>query len=305
MNQFNLHRITNIDAEQMTNPMKCAALFLGFIKGPNIKDWVKQWTNWTIDQFTMGRATTDEYYWSTIIHGFENAFRDTGAREHVEMHLNHLIMAQHEVDIFLAQFETMAHEAQHPLDTAPTLTLLASKLPFHMMNHIYKVNRPQTFVDWANAICQYHQDNTAVQNLRAMHEELRMRNATKQKGYTPQQLAKILGVKMPTPDANTMDTVQIDPVSGIRTKELRVVSAPQPHPLPLKTPRSNAQKAAASIATNKAISPETVQTKRTSPRHQTNLRCRRAKLKLKTAGQKPIWNQKPMTQTVSLSMPGQ
>jgi hypothetical protein len=111
-----------------------------------------------------------------------------------------------EVDIFLAQFETMAHEAQYPLDTAPTLSLLASKLPFHMMNHIYKVNRPQTFVDWANTICQYHQDNTAMQNLRAMHEELRMRNTTKQKGFTPQQLTKILGVKMPTPDANAMDT---------------------------------------------------------------------------------------------------
>jgi hypothetical protein len=75
-----------------------------------------------------------------------------------------------------------------------------------MMNHIYKVNRPQTFIDWANAICQYHQDNTAVQNLRAMHDEPWMKNTTKQKGFTPQQLAKILGVKMPAPDANAMDT---------------------------------------------------------------------------------------------------
>jgi hypothetical protein len=206
MNQFNLYCITNIDAEQMVNPMKQAALFLGFIKGPNVKDWVKWWTNWTIDQFSTGRATTDKYYWSTIIHGFEDAFRDTGTRECAEMCLNHLLMAVHEVDISLAQFETMAHEAQYLLDAAPTLSLLASKLPFHMMNHIYKVNRPQTFVDWANAICQYHQDNTAVRNLRAMHEEPRMRNATKQKGFTLQQLAKILGVKMPTPDANAMDT---------------------------------------------------------------------------------------------------
>jgi hypothetical protein len=206
MNQFNLYRIANLDAEQMVNPMKRAALFLGFIKGPNIKDWVKRWTNWTIDQYTMGRATNDEYYWTTIIHEFEDAFRDTGARECAEMRLTHLLMTPNEVDIFLAQFETMAHEAQYPVDAAPTLSLLASKLPFHMMNHIYKVNRPQTFVDWANAIRQYHQDNTAVQNLRAMHDEPRVRNPTKQKGYTPQQLAKILGVKMPTPDANTMDT---------------------------------------------------------------------------------------------------
>jgi hypothetical protein len=80
MNQFNLYCITNIDAEQMQNPMKCAALFLGFIKGPNIKDWVKRWTNWTIDQFTTGHATTDEHYWNKVLHGFQNAFQDTGAR---------------------------------------------------------------------------------------------------------------------------------------------------------------------------------------------------------------------------------
>jgi hypothetical protein len=115
MNQFNLYCITNLDAEQMINPMKRTALFLGFIKGPNIKDWVKRWTNWTIDQFTTGRATNDEYYWNEVFRGFENAFRDTGARERAEMHLNHLLMVQHEVDIFLAQFESLAHEAQYPL----------------------------------------------------------------------------------------------------------------------------------------------------------------------------------------------
>jgi hypothetical protein len=140
MNQFNLYHITNIDAEQMTNPMKCTALFLGFIKGPNIKDWVKRWTNWTIDQFAMGRPTYDEHYWNEVFHGFENTFRDTGAMEHAEMCLNHLLMTQNEVDIFLVQFESLAHKAQYPPDAPPTLSLLASKLPFHMMNHIYKVN---------------------------------------------------------------------------------------------------------------------------------------------------------------------
>jgi hypothetical protein len=207
MNQFNLYRITNLDAEQMTNPMKRTALFLGFIKGPNVKDWVKRGTNWTINQFTTGRATNDEYYWNEVFRGFENAFKDTGTRERVEMRLNHLLMAQHEVDIFLAQFKSLAHEAQYPLDTAPTLSLLASKLPFHMMNHIYKVNRPQTFADWAATIRQYHQDNTAMQNLHGLHDKgTRKKPALQQKGFSPQQLAKILGIKMPTPDTNAMDT---------------------------------------------------------------------------------------------------
>jgi hypothetical protein len=75
------------------------------------------------------------------------------------------------------------------------------------MNHIYKVNRPQTFMDWAAAIRQYHQDNTAMQNLRGLHDEGTWKKPVpQQKGFSPQQLAKILGIKMPTPDADAMDT---------------------------------------------------------------------------------------------------
>jgi hypothetical protein len=59
MNAFNLYRLTNIDTEQMLNPMKRATLLLGFIKGPNIKDWVKRWTTWIITQYDTGLATTD------------------------------------------------------------------------------------------------------------------------------------------------------------------------------------------------------------------------------------------------------
>jgi hypothetical protein len=41
MNKFNLYRLANMEAEQMEQPMKRAALLLGFIKGPNINDWVQ------------------------------------------------------------------------------------------------------------------------------------------------------------------------------------------------------------------------------------------------------------------------
>ena len=84
MNEFNLYRITNIDAEQMVNPMKRVALFLGFIKGPLVKDWVKRWTNWVIAQMNTGRPTMDEYFWTEVSRGFQAAFQDTEAREWAE-----------------------------------------------------------------------------------------------------------------------------------------------------------------------------------------------------------------------------
>ena len=212
LNEFNLYHITNIDVEQMTNPMKCAALFLGFIKGENIKDWVKKWTNWILNQITNGRPTTDEYYWTQINSGFQQAFQDMGARERAEDRLCQLAFIPGEINTFIARFESLAEEATYPLDSQSTLTLFVSKLPYKLMDHILKVVRPHDFCGWKEGVCQYHQDNVTVQNIRGISDEIPQKCFSNKKkshavgGFTPQQWAKILGVKMPQIDPNAMDT---------------------------------------------------------------------------------------------------
>jgi hypothetical protein len=109
------------------------------------------------------------------------------------------------MDTFLAQFRTLAEQAQYPIEAQPTITLLASKLPYKMMNHIYMIIKPQNFEGWVDAIHQYHQDSTAVQNVRGVYEDT-PRKGPFRKGFSAKQWAQILGVKMPTPDPNTMDT---------------------------------------------------------------------------------------------------
>ena len=135
---------------------------LGFIKGPNVKDWVKRWTNWTLREYNLGTPPTSKRYWNTVSQAFQQAFIDSSARERAEDKLQHLSFIPGDVDTFIAQFESLAEEAQYPLDAAPTLTMFASKLPAKMMEHIYKVVRPLDFQAWADAARQYHQDNMAV-----------------------------------------------------------------------------------------------------------------------------------------------
>ena len=94
MNEFNLYHLTNIGADQVDNPMKRAALLLGFIQGENVKDWVKHWTIWALDQYNTGLASTDEHYWNTVARAFEQAFQDTGAMERAEEKLRHLVAPQ-------------------------------------------------------------------------------------------------------------------------------------------------------------------------------------------------------------------
>ena len=89
---------------------------------------------------------------------FQHTFQDTGARERAEDQLRKLAFAPNAVDIFITQFESLAHEATYRLDDKPTISLFASKLPYKMVDHIYKVVRPRTFAEWAEAVRRYHTD---------------------------------------------------------------------------------------------------------------------------------------------------
>ena len=207
MNKFNLYPLTNIGVDQVDNPMKRAALLLGFIQGENVKDWVKRWTVWALDQYNTGLVSTDEHYWNTVTRAFKTSFQDTGATEHAKEKLHHLSFTPGEIDGFITKFESLANEAGYLLNNRSTTTLFASKLPNKMMDHLYKVVRPCDFAGWADGARQYHQDNQAVQNIRDIHGDT-TRKAPQKKfaGFSAEDLAKILKVKMPSPHPDAMDT---------------------------------------------------------------------------------------------------
>jgi hypothetical protein len=152
MNKFNLYRLANMDAEQMTQPLKRAALLLGFIKGPNVNDWVQLRTDEMLDRYNRGIDPNDLIYWDDLGQKFMQAFNDTASRECAEEKLQHLAWIPGDVDTFLAQFRTLADQAQYPLTAKPTIMLLSTKLPYKMMQHIYMVVKPHNFEGWENTI---------------------------------------------------------------------------------------------------------------------------------------------------------
>jgi hypothetical protein len=248
MNQFNLYRLSNYDAEQMVVPMKRATLLLGFIKGPLVDDWVKRWTQWAINQFSVNhRPPTDEYYWTEISNGFQTAFQDTGARERAEKELHMLRWDPESVDTFLARFESLAEAADFELDANPTKSILARKLPFSMVDHLYKVVKPGTYPEYCEAIRQFHADNTAVQNLKGHQDKGALYTKgqdglyTKKDrknllgGYTANEWAKILGIdqsKIEMPRrSDAMDTSARSRSKFQRTKGCTGTTKPDCHGL--------------------------------------------------------------------------
>jgi hypothetical protein len=135
-----------------------------------------------------------------------DSFWDMASWKHPEDKLQNLTWIPGDVDTFVAQFCTLADQAEYPLDDCPTITLFASKLPFEMMEHIFCNVRPPDFQGWADAARDYHQSNMAIQGLQNTYEDNPKKFSGKE-GMMAQQWAQILGVKLPSAlDPNAMDT---------------------------------------------------------------------------------------------------
>ena len=135
-----------------------------------------------------------------------DTFWDTASREHAETKLCALPWIPGDVDTFIAQFRSLAKQAQYVLDDRPTIMLFASKLPFKMMQHIFLIVKPVNFNRWADMAQDYHQGNMALQGIHDISKDTSSKKTDKKTGFLAKQWAQILGVKLPTLDPNVMDT---------------------------------------------------------------------------------------------------
>ena len=145
MNDFNLYRMTNLNADQIAIPMKRTALFLTYIKGPNVSDWVREKTTWAVQQLQTSRDPNDEYYWMEIAQDFQLMFQDAGRCERAQEKLQQLKYTSGNINTLIARFSSLAKELEYPLDVQNTLMMFVAKLPFHMMQHIYLNVKPTNF----------------------------------------------------------------------------------------------------------------------------------------------------------------
>jgi hypothetical protein len=67
LQEWNIYYGLNWGADVITTPFTRAMLFLSFIKGPNIQQWVAAQIEWLGDQLAGGAQVHNEYLWHTII----------------------------------------------------------------------------------------------------------------------------------------------------------------------------------------------------------------------------------------------
>jgi hypothetical protein len=159
LQEWNIYYGLNWGADVITTPFTRAMLFLSFIKGPNIQEWVAAQIEWLGDQMAGGAQVHNEYLWRTIIDRFKDAFTDTMSVEKAERAIKEIRMKEGDLDGYIAKFEQLARIAGHDLNAKGTWTMFAEGLP--KMLHYNMISqggrRPNSWQEWTEGAIEQQQ----------------------------------------------------------------------------------------------------------------------------------------------------
>src|SRR6266702_4733307 len=134
----------NPNANVMTNPYRRTMMFLSYIRGPLVDDWVQEQAQWLVDQVQGGVLQTEENLWQTIDTRFRQAYIDTAESAKAQHELKTLHIVKDNLDDFISRFQNLANKAGYHLDQRVTLDLFQNGLPNNLVWNCAKFGSPCT-----------------------------------------------------------------------------------------------------------------------------------------------------------------
>jgi hypothetical protein len=108
LTEWNVYRALNDQTRVMATPLERTMLFLTFIRGPKVGNWVNDQVKVVSRHIRQGGHKTDKFIWDTVMTEFATTFQDIISHERAENELNHLRMEGGNLDIYLAEFKRLA-----------------------------------------------------------------------------------------------------------------------------------------------------------------------------------------------------
>jgi hypothetical protein len=100
----------------MATPLEHTMLFLTYIQGPKVGNWVNDQSKVVSSHICTGGNKTDKFIWDTVMQEFAVTFQDIMSHERAENKLNHLHMEGGNLDIYTSEFKHLAQLAEYNLD---------------------------------------------------------------------------------------------------------------------------------------------------------------------------------------------
>jgi hypothetical protein len=152
--QWQLYEGVNITNDLMRNAYQRAMLFLTYIQGPIVNEWVKGVNAWLRGQIINQRwAPTDERLWVEVFDSFNRQFANVMEQEDAQAALaKGLQLEKGDLDKLITEFEQLVCHAGYDINQDLVLRIFTSALPNTMYEYILRtLPQPATYEQWQSA----------------------------------------------------------------------------------------------------------------------------------------------------------
>jgi hypothetical protein len=164
--QWQLYEGVNITNDLMRNAYQQAMLFLTYIQGPLVNEWVKGVNAWLQGQVIRQQwLTTDERLWDEVQDSFNRQFANVMEQENAQAKLaSGLKLERGDLDALITEFEQLVRHAGYDINQELVLRVFTSALPDAMYAHIMRGPKPQNYEDWRHAAIEQQKLYTHMKN---------------------------------------------------------------------------------------------------------------------------------------------
>jgi hypothetical protein len=152
--QWQLYEGVNITNDLIRNAYQRAMLFLTYIQGPIVNEWVKGVNAWLRGQIINQRwAPTDERLWIEVFDSFNRQFANVMEQEDAQAALaKGLQLEKGDLDKLITEFEQLVRHAGYDINQDLVLRIFTSALPNTMYEYILRnLPQPATYEQWRSA----------------------------------------------------------------------------------------------------------------------------------------------------------
>ena len=114
-------------------------LFLTYIQGPDVNEWVKAMSAWLRLQITrQGVPMADEWLWDSVSTSFNRQYADILEQEKAKIMLRQgFKMERGELDAYISKFEQVVRHAGFDVNDPMVLDKFTDGLPHKMYEDLY------------------------------------------------------------------------------------------------------------------------------------------------------------------------
>ena len=156
--KWTIYMLLNEDMEVMRQAFSRVMLFLTFIKGPNVQEWVGSQVGWLGRCIQAGARRTNLHLYDAVMDSFNTAFMDTMSLQKAKAEFQSIKMEGGDLDTYIAKFERLARIAGYDLQDQMVLDRFGSGLTLGLYIAIINgPDEPRNWTEWTCSAQKYQQ----------------------------------------------------------------------------------------------------------------------------------------------------